>query len=131
MKRDIETPEDIKLLIDAFYKKVVTDDVIGYFFTQIIKLDRVVHIPIMYGFWETVLLGKISYKGNPVIKHIELNKKENLHQNHFDRWVSLWNETIDEYFEGAKCKEAKNKAVTMARLMLIKIDDSKGKHFIQ
>jgi hemoglobin len=130
MKRDIETADDIKLLIDTFYKKILTDDIIGYFFTRVIKLDWDRHIPIMYSFWETMLLGKTSYRGNPMMKHIDLNRNEKLEQKHFDQWLKLWGLTIDEIFEGSKCKEAKSKAETIARLMMIKIEDSKA-DFIQ
>jgi hemoglobin len=131
MKRDIETTGDIKMLVDAFYKKVIPDAEIGYYFTTVIKLDWNIHIPVMYSFWETVLLGKLSYKGNPVKQHIELDKKEKLLPAHFERWLYLWAQTIDEYFEGLKAAEAKQKAETMARLMLLKIDDSKNRNFVQ
>ncbi len=72
--KDIQERKDIELLVDEFYKKVLKDDVIGHFFTEVVQLDWEKHIPIMYDFWETTLLGNIKYKGNPMVKHIELSK---------------------------------------------------------
>jgi hemoglobin len=48
---DITTRQDIELLVDKFYGQVIEDDIIGEFFTGVVKLDWTVHIPIMYNFW--------------------------------------------------------------------------------
>lgn len=120
--KDIETRADIELLINEFYKGVIEDDVIGFFFTKVVKLDWKTHIPVMYDFWETTLLGNMIYKGNPMLKHIELSKKEPLKAKHFKRWLSLWETTIRENFEGKKAKEAIQKANQIADLMLFKVE---------
>ena len=119
--KDIETADDIKHLVDQFYSKVIEDEVIGYFFTEIVSLDWNLHIPIMYQFWETILLAKAAYKGNPVIKHTALHKKEPIESQHFDRWIMLWESTIDEHFSGTVAQEAKKKAIAMRMLMTAKI----------
>ncbi len=54
----------------------------------------------MYDFWGSVLLGTNAYKGNPMIKHIQLNEKTPLQVAHFQRWLRLWEETVNECFEG-------------------------------
>lgn len=36
-KKDISTPEDIKIVVDAFYNDVKSDTVIGYFFHRCCK----------------------------------------------------------------------------------------------
>jgi|TARA_B110000261_G_C13059187_1_gene347448 hemoglobin len=46
-------------------------------------------IPIIYDFWETTLLGVTKYKGNPMLKHIELNTMEELNAEYFERWTSF------------------------------------------
>jgi len=118
---DIKNREDIEFLIDEFYKQVVKDDVIGFFFTQIVKLDFEKHIPTMYDFWETTLLGKMKYKGNPMVKHIELNDKEPLTSIHFERWLQLWEETLSKHFNGPKAQEALKRAKQIGELMKFKI----------
>ncbi len=131
MKKDITNRKDIQLLVDTFYTKVKGDPVIGFFFTEVIQLKWDVHIPIMYDFWDTILFGNMGYKGNPVLKHVELHQKEPLDQKHFDRWLALFTETLDELFEGKIAELAKSKASTMAQLMMYKIGQSGQTGFVQ
>ena len=119
--KNIENSGDIRILIDKFYKRVVKDDLIGYFFTTIIKLDWEVHIPVMNDFWGGILLGERNYKGNPMLKHIKLNELERLDEIHFDRWLFLWETTIRENFRGITAEEAIRRARQIAELMKFKI----------
>ena len=119
--KDIENSQDIKLLVDEFYKEVVNDDLIGHFFTKVIPLDLEIHLPVMYDFWETTLLGNMKYKGNPMVKHIELSRKESLNPEHFERWLSLWVNAVTENFEGPKAEEAMQRAKLIADLMKFKV----------
>jgi len=131
MKKELSEAADIKFLVDSFYQKVVLDDTIGYFFNEVVKLDWDRHMPVMYQFWETVLFGKGRYKGNPVLKHVELNQKAPMTEQHFERWILLWESTIDEHFEGEIAEEAKKKAMTMKLLMLYKIGQNGNPNFVQ
>jgi len=131
MKQDIQTRADIEFLLNQFYKKATTDVIIGHFFTIVVQLNWEVHLPIIYNFWESVLFGSGSYRGNPVLKHIDLDQKEHLTDAHFEQWLHLWRTTIDEHFAGTKAEEAKQRAEMMAKLMLFKIDQSRNPNFIQ
>lgn len=111
---DIENTEDIKLLIDTFYGKVRTDDVIGYIFNDIAKVDWPQHLPKMYSFWEFLLLGKDTYQGNPIEPHRKLSQQVRLKEEHFDRWVKLFHATVDELFAGKNAEEAKNRSMLIA-----------------
>jgi len=130
-KQDIQNADDIKHLLDTFYAKVLKDDVIGYIFTDVAQISLEIHMPVLYAFWETILFGVANYRGNPILKHIELNKKEPLTDLHFERWISLFFETIDELFEGKTADLAKEKAKAMRFLMQHKIKASEGAGFIQ
>ena len=121
MNKDITHINDIRHLVDTFYRRVIEDDVIGYFFTSVVALDFEKHLPVMYQFWETILLGNAAYKGNPVQKHLDLHQREPLKEYQFDRWLALWNGTVDDLFEGKNASQAKQKAKTMKELMLAKI----------
>jgi hemoglobin len=122
MKHDIETKEDIETLVNTFYSKVIDDPTIGYIFKNSIGFSFEKHIPIMVSFWETLLFGVMSYKGNPMIKHIELNKTIPLHSQHFTQWLALWDSTIQENFEGKNANEAISKARNIAGIMQLKIN---------
>ncbi len=120
-RRDIQTKDDIRLLVDTFYDKVKKDEVIGYIFQEIIGEDWSHHLPVMYNFWNTVLFAQQGYTGNPVKKHIEIDKRIPLEETHFSRWALLWNDTIDELFAGEIADTAKKRAHAMIQLMSMKI----------
>ena len=122
MKNDITSRADIELLVDSFYDKVKKDDAIGYIFKNIIGDDWSHHLPIMYQFWETVILHQPGYTGNPAKKHIAIDKKETLNPEHFERWVQLWQETTDSLFEGENAEEIKKRALLMKDLIKIKVE---------
>jgi len=131
LKEDITSREDIELLVNAFYKKVLADKIINHFFKEVIKLDWKKHIPVMYDFWEMALLDKMIYRGNPMLKHIALDKLSPLQEKHFDQWILLFTETVDAMYTGPRADLAKQKANTMKSLMMHKIELSRGGNFIQ
>ena len=130
MKSDITNRADIEFLVKTFYEKVLRDKIIGHFFTRVVTISWEQHFNIMYNFWESLIFNEAKYKGNPMTKHINLNKKSSLKKQHFDHWLKLWNVTVDELFEGEKADLAKRKANDMAQLMLYKIEESKNQRFI-
>lgn len=125
--QDISTQADVMQLVNTFYDKVKKDDTIGFIFNETIGDHWHMHLPQMYKFWDMVLLGRPGYEGYPTKKHTALDRKIPLQQGHFDRWLELWNETVDALFAGDIAKQAKDKAKLMADLIMIKItDDRKG-----
>ena len=65
-------------------------------------------------FWATILLGARSYGGGAFRPHVELNMKVPLTRGHFDRWLFLWTQSVDELFEGPKAELAKAHAIRVA-----------------
>ncbi|MBC7552355.1 MAG: group III truncated hemoglobin [Taibaiella sp.] len=122
MKQDIDSVEDIKLLVSGFYKKVVADPVIAHFFTQVVHFSWEAHIPVMESFWGTILLHDHTYKGNPMPKHLEINRMARMEPKHFERWLALWTDTVNELFEGERATEAITRANTIAYIMQTKIN---------
>lgn len=117
MKKDIEDRSDIKLTVDNFYGKVKKDPLIGPVFIGVIRENWPAHLEKMYRFWETVLLAKHSYHGSPFAPHAQMP----LEQKHFEAWLGLFKETVDENFEGEKASEAKWRAQKMAEMFYHKI----------
>lgn len=118
---DIESREDVQNLVSSFYEKVVVDETIGHFFTEVVKLDFETHLPTMYDFWESILLGNQVYKGNPMLKHIALNRQQPLEKEHFDQWLGLWEQTLEETFRGPVAEKALRTARQIAGLMQVKV----------
>ena len=128
MKNDIETIEDIKLLVDHFYKQAVEDPLIGHIFTTSIKVNWEKHLPVMYSFWENALFYTGTYAGNPMVIHQRIHNVVHLTNQHFDRWILLFTATVDDLFEGEKAELAKQRAISIATIMKIKILDSQYKN---
>jgi len=128
---DIENRQDIEILINSFYDKVKKDETIGFIFNNIIGDDWSHHLPIMYNFWDMVLFSKPGYGGNPTRAHVDMDKRIPLEQEHFDRWLELWNGTIDGLFTGENADQAKNRGALMANLIRIKIQMSRDGNLIQ
>jgi len=114
---DIQSRKDIEMLINSFYNKVKTDDTIGFIFNDIARVNWEKHLPVMYNFWETMLLDATSYRNNAMEVHYSLNRKISLNETHFQRWLELFSETVDELFSGKIAITAKTKAKSIASLM--------------
>jgi hemoglobin len=121
MKKDIENIEDIRILIDRFYQQVIRDPLIGHIFTTTIKVNWEKHLPVMYSFWENTLFYTGTYTGNPMMIHQGINTIAHLTNQHFDRWIELFTATVNDLFEGEKAELAKQRALSIATVMKIKI----------
>lgn len=118
MKKDIESIEDIKALVDTFYGRVQQNDLIGPIFESKLAGRWPEHLEKMYKFWQTILLEEYSYSGRPFPPHAQLP----VNQEHFDTWKHLFNSTVDELYEGKLAEEAKWRAERMAAMFLSKIE---------
>jgi hemoglobin len=121
--QDIQSEEDIKRLVDEFYTRVRKDDLIGPIFNDVIGDNWSHHLPIMYRFWSSILLGANTYHGNPLAVHYKLE----LSVDHFNRWLSFFGQTVDDMFEGEVAKEAKKRARSIASIMHAKLSMLKKK----
>lgn len=120
MKTDIKNRNDIEKLVNAFYDKIKTDGTIGYFFTDVAKVNWELHLPVMYDFWENILFFNGNYTGNPMVKHKELHQKSEMKEAHFQHWNALFNETVDQLFIGEKATEIKQRAMNISALLMYK-----------
>jgi hemoglobin len=114
MLADIATHEDVERLVHAFYTAALADPVIGFLFADVAKLDLEQHLPRIARFWETVLLGAQTYSGGAFRPHLELHVQFPLKRGHFERWLWLWQETVDAMFAGPVADEAKRHAERVA-----------------
>lgn len=126
MPNDITTKSDIIKLVDTFYAKVVADPMLGPAFNEVAKVDWDSHLPRMYEFWETILFSKPGYKGNPAEIHNQLSEKMEAHgtpltRDHFNHWIGMFQETVDELFEGERAERAKKSAYQQGRGLTVHI----------
>lgn len=115
-KRDIETLDDVKLLVDTFYGKIREDDLLKDVFNNVIQNRWPEHLEKMYRFWQTVLFDEHTYFGSPFVPHAKLP----VEAEHFERWIQLFFGTVDNLFVGKKADRAKWQE-RMAEMFLMKI----------
>lgn len=101
--KDIQTISDITKMVHTFYDKVNQDELLSKVFNDHAGVDWDSHLPKMVNFWNTVLFSKGTYKGSPFQKHESLP----VQKEHFDRWLTLFNENLYEHFQGNNTEEAK------------------------
>ena len=116
-KKDIEDREDIILLVNTFYQRVREDKFLGPVFEERIQDNWDQHLSTMYDFWVTLLFGKEAYRGNPFAKHIGLP----VSGTHFQRWLQLFNNTLNDLFEGERKELASKKAGNIAQVFLARM----------
>lgn len=111
--KEIETEQDIELLVHSFYDKVRADKILFPVFDEIIQDNWPAHLEKMVRFWSTLLLYTRNYDGDPLTKHIPLP----LTYVHFERWLGLFGETVDAHYIGIIAENAKKRANSIAKIM--------------
>ena len=119
--KDIQNQKDLYLLVDEFYKKLLSDDSISYIFTDVVKIKIEEHLPILVTFWSQAILGTGGYTHNLTQIHLDVNAKEYLSPELFKIWLNHFNATVNENFKGDKAEQIKTQALNLAIIMQIKI----------
>ncbi|MFT5777093.1 MAG: hemoglobin [Crocinitomicaceae bacterium] len=117
---DIQSKEDIQNLVDLFYGKVLVDSLLAPFFAA---MNFEAHKPRMVNFWSFVLLDEAGYTTDVTQKHMRMR----LNKEHFDQWLSLFNTTVDEHFEGPKAEAAKQRALLVGWTIQSKLEHARSK----
>lgn len=111
---DLQDRADVAVLVDAFYRRVFEDPVIGPIFTDVARMDLDHHLPIITDFWDTVLFNTHRYRRDLLQLHLALNRRFPLEARHFERWLALWSRTVDEHYSGLKAELAKTQGRRIA-----------------
>ena len=77
-------------MVHTFYGKIRQDRLLGPIFDTAIGDGWTLHLQKMVAFWSSVLLASATYKGNPMLAHLQFPR---VTERHFDRWLELWRET--------------------------------------
>ena len=120
IKVEITTQDDVNHLVREFYNKVLKNELLAPHFAGI-NLEH--HLPRIVAFWALILIDQEGYKGNVYDKHAHLD----INNNHFDRWVQLFTETVDEYYVGEKAELAKQRAKLLQYTFVSKLGKDQAK----
>lgn len=126
MKEDLKDRADIKRLVINFYTKVRKDKEIGYFFNNSIT-NWEQHFDKLTDFWESNLFFTGSFKGNPAIAHIKVDRDHDnsISEYHFGIWLNHWFQTIDELYSGELAERLKHNARKMSTHLFLRIYQSR------
>ena len=90
-------------MVDTFYGKVREGELLANIFNTKTQDKWPEHLEKMYSFWQTVLFEEHTYFGSPFTPHAQLS----VNIEHFNKWLQLFNATIDDLFIGEKAERAK------------------------
>lgn len=110
----LDSPEAIRLLVNSFYEKVQADPLIGPVFMEVAEVDWASHLPKMYAFWESIILGNNGYDGHPFRPHLIVNQNYTLLPVHFERWLQLFYATLTEHFTPETAEPVRQRATQIA-----------------
>jgi len=114
---DIGNYQDIEAVIRLFYSRLLPDPIVGFFFTDIARINLPTHIPKIAHFWEFQLFGVRNYRGNVYEVHRDLNARAAFTTDHFHRWVFILHQSIDDLFAGPNAELMKTRAAMIAEKM--------------
>lgn len=121
MLSDIHNRSDLSILMTHFYKSLLSDDEISFFFTDIAKIDIEKHIPHIVDFWENLLFNTCSFTGNIFEKHLQLHQISKLDKTHFDLWLKYFYNSVDTLYAGDNSEKIKTRALSIATIIQSKL----------
>jgi hemoglobin len=117
---DIASETDIDFLVETFYNKLKKNEKLAPFF---IHTNWEHHLPRMKQFWHFIILDKPGFKGNIYDAH----SNKQIKSPHFDVWLQLFCDTVNENFKGINSTKATEKARELSMLFSWKLEETEGK----
>ncbi|MGB3465198.1 MAG: group III truncated hemoglobin [Cyclobacteriaceae bacterium] len=115
IRTDITSREDLELVVNDFYKKLINEAFVGKFFKHgVSKWSS--HIKHVVDYWDSRIFSADTYDKSVLPIHIDIDKRfgNTFEPKHFSEWVGFWNHCIDRRFHGDNATLAKEIASRMA-----------------
>jgi len=103
-------------MVRRFYGDVAQDDLLGPLFNDVALVDWGEHLPKLTLFWCRALLGMQGYQGNPFRAHAAVHERSPFTAAHFERWLQLFDETLETGWTGPNADRATALAHNVARV---------------
>jgi hemoglobin len=114
---DLDSREHIDFFVDRFYERMLADGQLAPIFVDVAEIDLGVHLPHIKDYWCKLLLGDNKYRRHTMDIHRQLHSKRTLQAQDFQRWLSFFTGTVDDYFAGDRAERAKRVAAAIAANM--------------
>jgi hemoglobin len=110
---DIADRADVDHFVRDFYRQAAMDDVLGPVFAAA-QMNWNAHIDTLVDFWSWQLFGERGYVGNPLRAHEPAHSRTPFRAEHYERWLELFENVVDNAFAGPVAELAKVRARKMA-----------------
>jgi len=118
---DIQNREHIDKVVRLFYDKLLSNELMKPIFLDAVKIDFEEHFGILVDFWDNILFYTGAYQRNAMMPHLDLHKVFPLKKVHFDTWLTLFEDSINELYEGEKANQAIERARSIGTIMQMKL----------
>ena len=121
------TEDSLRMLVDEFYNRVRSDDLIGPVFNNVVT-DWPAHLGKLQAFWSSVMLTSGRYKGQPLPVHIK--HAHQINRQSFERWLSIWHATTSEIMDEPSAAALQAKAAKIAESLSLGIEYSRKANLV-
>ena len=112
---DLGTPDEIAVLARAFCAQVAEDELLRPIFVDQAAINWDHQIQQLTRFWSEIALGIPGYQGSPIQKHSAISAVIPFRNEHFTRWIQIFQDTIDRHWVGFYAELIKARAVNIAK----------------
>lgn len=116
-KPDLDSPEQIRRFVQAFYGRLLQDATLAPIFLDVAAVDLERHLPLICSYWEKLLLGAGDYRRHTMNIHRAVHAKRTLTKADFERWLAYFHATADAGWAGPNADHAKDIAAQIAANM--------------
>ena len=105
--RDIQTSDDVAVIVADFYGTMADDPVLAPFFAD---LDMPRHVETLTRFWTSLVFSTGTYHGRPLAPHFALG----LDGRHFVAWMTRFERIVGTHFAGPNADRMRQQARQIA-----------------
>jgi hemoglobin len=116
IRGDLDDPAEIAEMVRRFYADVAQDDLLGPLFNDVARVDWNEHLEKLTAFWCRALLSQPGYQGNPYRAHLAVHEQHPFTAAHFERWLVLFDDTLDTGWRGPRTEHARAFATRVAQV---------------
>lgn len=124
--RDLDAPEAIDALVERFYARVLRDPLLAPLFTEVAGINLHEHLPRIKAYWYKMLLGAPGYRRSMMAKHRAVDARRRFEACHYERWLLLFEEALDEGARGPVTERARGLARRIVGNMRRNLEQTRG-----
>ena len=122
--RDLDERTEIAEFVTRFYRQIAQDERFHHYFDVLARVDWDVHTRDLTDFWSAVLLAEPDRDPAAVLEaHRWLHEATAFHVELFDRWLDIFDTTLDEGWCGPVAERARRRAHGFAWAMAKRLAD--------